>query len=81
MAEATGGEREIIVSASTLEEVLKFLSLKYGDAIRPWVSPFARIPYLLNFFVNGVQIKSLEQLGATLKDGDVIVILPTVHGG
>lgn len=81
MLKATGGERETVISASTLEEALKLVSLKYGDALKPWASPYARRPWLLNFCLNGVLVQSVEQLETTLKDGDVITILPAITGG
>jgi len=81
MLSATGGEREITVSASTVEEALKHVSSKYEEAFKPWASPFTRRPHLLNLFVNGVHIHSLNELETLLKDGDVIHILVAASGG
>ena len=78
---ATGGNRETIVSASTVREALKQVYLKYEEAFKPWASPFARRPNLLNFFVNGVHIHSLDKPETRLRDGDVIQILLAATGG
>lgn len=79
MLSATGA-RETVISASTLEEALELVSLKYGDALKPWMSSLQE-PWLLNLYVNGVHVQSPEQLKTKLKDGDVITLIPVVTGG
>ncbi len=81
MLSATGGNRETIVSASTVREALEQVHLRYKEAFKPWASPFAQRPNLLNFFVNGVHIQSLDELETRLRDGDVVQILLAATGG
>ncbi|RLI41736.1 molybdopterin synthase sulfur carrier subunit [Candidatus Bathyarchaeota archaeon] len=82
IANVTAGEREIEVSASTLREVIDRLVAKYGDAIRDRIfDSSGNLRKLLNFYVNGKNVSFLKQLETQLKDGDKILILPTVSGG
>ncbi len=78
----TAHEKEAEVSASTLHEVVDKLVVKYGDAFREKIfDPSGKLKRLLNFYVNGENVRFLKQLETPLRDGDEIVILPTVSGG
>lgn len=82
IASVTAGERETEVSASTLREVIDRLVAKYGDAFRDRIFDSSGNPRkLLNFYVNGKNVSFLKQLETQLKDGDKVLILPTVSGG
>jgi molybdopterin converting factor small subunit len=81
MIKAPSAGREAIVSASTLGEALKLVTSEYGESLKPYALPFVKRPWLLNFFLNGKQIKHLDQLETKLRDGDIITIVPTIFGG
>ncbi|MBS7627960.1 MoaD/ThiS family protein [Candidatus Bathyarchaeota archaeon] len=81
MLKACGGEREVTISAATLGEALKLVTSKYSECLKPYASPFAKRPWLLNFFLNGKRVQHLNQIETKLEDGDVITILPTLFGG
>lgn len=81
MLKACGEEREVTISASTLGEALKLVTSKYAECLKPYASPFAKRPWLLNFFLNGKKVQHLDQLETKLRDGDIIMILPTMIGG
>lgn len=78
----TAGEKKTEVSASTLQEVMDKLVAKYGDAFRERIfEPSGELKKLLNFYVNGKNVRHLKQLETLLNDNDEILILPTVSGG
>lgn len=78
----TAGEKKTEVSASTLQEVMDKLVAKYGDAFRERIfEPSGELKKLLNFYVNGKNVRHLKQLETPLNDNDEILILPTVSGG
>ncbi len=78
----TAGEKKTEVSASTLREVVDKLVVKYGDAFRERIfDPSGKLKRLLNFYVNGKNVRFLKQLETPLNDDDEVLILPTVSGG
>jgi len=78
----TKNEKEVEVSASTLCEVVDKLVVKYGDAFREKIfDPSGKLKRLLNFYVNGKNVRFLKQLDTPVNDDDEILILPTVSGG
>jgi len=81
MLDATNGKREMPVTASAVSEALQKVTVKYEEAFKVWASPFARIPNLLAFFLNGKQITNLDELETELKDGDEIRIIVAPTGG
>ncbi len=78
----TAGEKRTEVTASTLREVVDKLAVKYGDAFREKIfDPSGKLKRLLNFYVNGKNVRFLKQLETPLNDNDEVSILPTVSGG
>ncbi len=78
----TAGEKKTEVTASTLREVVDKLVVKYGDAFRKKIfDPSGKLKRLLNFYVNGKNVRFLKQLETPLNDNDEVSILPTVSGG
>lgn len=78
----TAGEKETELTASTLSEAIDKLVAKYGDKFKDRVLDSSGKPKrLLNFYVNGKNIRFLKNLETTLNDGDKISILPLVSGG
>ena len=78
----TAGEKETELTASTLNEAIDKLVAKYGDKFKDRVLDSSSKPKrLLNFYVNGKNIRFLKNLETTLNDGDKISILPLVSGG
>jgi len=82
IASVTAGEKETEVSASTLREVIDRLVVKYGDVFKGRIFDSSGNPRkLLNFYVNGKNVRFLKQLETPLNKGDKVLILPTVSGG
>lgn len=79
---ATNGEREVEVTASTLREALDKLVARYGETFRERIlDPSGKPKRLLNFYVNGKNVRFLDQLNTFVEEKDEITILPTVSGG
>jgi molybdopterin synthase sulfur carrier subunit len=82
LAKTTNGEREVTVSASTLNEVLAQLVTRYGEPFKERIFDASGKPRrFLNFFVNGRNVRFLNDLNTPLKDTDVVTILPSASGG
>lgn len=77
-----GGEREMYLEASSVREIFKVLKERFGDALkqRLFDESGELRPYIA-IYVNGKNINSLDGLDTKLKDGDEVLILPTIGGG
>lgn len=76
------GEREVEVEASTLKEALEGLTAKYGETFKERIFDEAgNLKRFINVYVNGKDIRFLNQLETTLKHGDETLIIPAVSGG
>ncbi len=82
LASVTGGNREMEMSASTVRESVSVLASKYGAEFeRRVLDPTGEPKRLLNFYVNGKNIRFLSNLDTVLSDGDEVMLLPAVGGG
>ena len=77
----TGGEAETTVDrVGTVKEVLDGLYERY-DGLRSRISEDGDLRRFVNVYVGGEDIRFLEGLDTTVKDGDEVTILPAVAGG
>ncbi|UCH38088.1 MAG: MoaD/ThiS family protein [Candidatus Bathyarchaeota archaeon] len=75
-------EREIIVPASTIKEVLVHLVRRYGEPLKHRLFDADNQPKrALNYYVNGKNAHFLNELATPLKATDELVILPRASGG
>lgn len=82
LASITGGNREIKIEANTVSQAISVLVTKYGNEFERRVLEVSGEPKrLLNFYVNGKNIRFLSNLETKLEDGDVVMLLPAVGGG
>jgi len=66
----------------SVKELLSLLSEKYGQKFREYIyNQEGKIQDFLSFLVNGKNINNLQGFNTTLKEGDIIAILPPVGGG
>lgn len=76
------GEKETEVEASTLKEALEKLTSKYGENFNTRIFDSAGKPNrFINFYVNGKDVRFLNQLDTALNPGDEVLIIPAVGGG
>ena len=82
IAKVTNGEREVSLSASTLNEALSQLVTRYGDPFKERILDSSGKPKrFLNFYVNGKNVRFIAYLNTTLSDTDELTILPSASGG
>jgi MoaD family protein len=82
LASATGGNRQIEMEAATVKDAISHLVSTYGEEFeRKVLEPTGQPKRLLNFYVNGKNVRFLSNLDTELKDGDEVMLLPAVGGG
>lgn len=82
IAKVTNDEREVIVTASTIKEALTQLVTRYGESFEAIIFDSSGKPKRsLNFFLNGRNIRFINDLNTPLKNTDVVTILPSASGG
>ena len=76
-------EKKIIeVEASTIKEAFEKLTLKYGDRLKTRLYDDSGKPRrFINIYVNGKDIRYLNNLETSVKEGDAVSIIPSVTGG
>ena len=82
IAKVTNGEKEVIISASTINEALTQLSTRYGESFKETIFDSSGKPkQFINFYLNGRNIRFINNLNTPLKNTDVLTILPSIGGG
>ncbi len=77
----TEGQGELQVSASTVGEAMQELVSRY-PALKPHLfNEQDGLRSFVNLFVNDEDIRSLAGAGTPLKDGDRLMIIPSIAGG
>ncbi len=70
---ATGGEREVPAAGETVAAVLDDLMSRFPDLEGP-------LRYA-NVYVDGEDIRTLDELETPVRDGATIILLPAMAGG
>ena len=70
---ATGGEREVPVAGRTVAEVLEDLTNRFPELER-------QLPHA-NVYVDGEDIRTLDELETPVREGATIILLPAMAGG
>ncbi len=77
----TEGQGELQVSAPTVGEAMQELVSRY-PALKPHLfNEQGGLRSFVNLFVNDEDIRSLGGAGIPLKDGDRLMIIPSIAGG
>ena len=78
----TTGDKEVEVKSSNFRQVLNQLTVKYGESFKERICDETGNPKrFINIYVNGKDIRFLNRLDTTIKNGDTISIMPAVSGG
>jgi sulfur-carrier protein len=77
---ATQGESLAKVDGSTVGEVLDALYERYAE-LRTRIAEDGGLRRFVNVYVEGEDIRFLDGLDTSVKDGDEVTILPAVAGG
>jgi molybdopterin converting factor small subunit len=70
---ATGGEREVPATGETVADVLDDLTSRFPDLA-------GQLRYA-NVYVDGEDIRTLDELETPVRDGATIILLPAMAGG
>ena len=70
---ATGGEREVHAAGATIGDVLDDLTARFPELE-------GQLAYA-NVYVDGEDIRTLEELETPVREGATIILLPAMAGG
>src|SRR6201999_1186470 len=77
---ATEGEASATVDGATVGEVLDALYERFGE-LRSRIAEDGGVRRVVHVYVDGEDIRFLDGLDTSVKDGDEVTILPAVAGG
>ena len=78
---AAGGEAEMEVEGSTVQEVLDGLFQRHAELRERISDEDGSLRRFVNVYVAGEDIRFLDGLATPVKDGSELTILPAVAGG
>ena len=77
----TGGKSEVTVSGAKISEALADLTTQY-PAIKPHLfNEGGELRPFVNLFVGEHNIKDLQGVETPIKDGDKVMLIPSIAGG
>ena len=76
-----GGQSEIEVSASTAGEALDQLTMTHAELRRHLFNDQNTLRNFVNVYVNDEDIRHVDGPSTSVKDGDTILIVPSIAGG
>jgi molybdopterin synthase sulfur carrier subunit len=77
----TNGADKVAIDADNIQSCVDVLEDKFPGIKERLLDESGEIRYFVNFYVNGEDVRFLQSLETTLKDGDEISIVPAVAGG
>ncbi len=77
----TGGQARVEVAATTAGEALDKLTAQYSELRRHLYSDQNTLRSFVNVYVNDEDIRHQSGAGTPLKDGDTVMIVPSIAGG
>ncbi len=76
-----GGEKEVALEATTLGDALDALAARYPSLAERLRDEHGKLRAHLALFVNDEDARLLGWEDATLRDGDVVHVIPALSGG
>jgi sulfur-carrier protein len=77
----TGGQAEVEAAGSNVGEVLRALTAAHPDTEAQLFGEGGDLNRYVNVYLNDEDVRVLDGLGTSVKDGDTVVILPAMAGG
>jgi molybdopterin synthase sulfur carrier subunit len=77
----TGGSPEVEASGSNVGEVLRALTEAHPDTSAQLFDAEGELNRYVNVYLNDEDVRVLNGLETSVKDGDNVVILPAMAGG
>jgi molybdopterin synthase sulfur carrier subunit len=81
LRQLTGGEGEVLVEATTVSEAIGALDLAYPGFGERILDDRAGLRRFVNLFLNDEDVRFLDGLNTSIKDGQTLSIVPAVAGG
>ena len=77
----TGGKAEMPVTAGTVGHALNSLSAAHPQLKRHLYTEHGELRSYVNVFVNEDDVRTLRGLETSIRDGDTLMIVPSIAGG
>lgn len=77
----TGGAEEVNASGATVAALVNDIEQQYPGIKERICDEGGNVRRFVNIFVNGDDIRFLDNLDTALKDGDEVSIVPAIAGG
>jgi molybdopterin converting factor small subunit len=77
----TDGQPKVDCSAATIADALNQLTAKFPDLSRHVRDDQGQIRQFLNVYLNDEDIRFLGGEACTIKDGDRVLLVPSIAGG
>jgi molybdopterin synthase sulfur carrier subunit len=77
----TGGVDEVTAEGGSIKDVLEDLERRHPGIRERLMDDNGELRRFVNVYLNGDDIRFLNQLGSKVKDGDDISIVPAIAGG
>jgi molybdopterin converting factor small subunit len=81
LRQATGGEREVELSGSTVSEILDALYEKHPGVRTQLQTPDGELHRFVNVYLNDEDVRLLSWLDTEVSEDDTLLILPAMAGG
>ena len=77
----TAGNGEVAAAGTSIKEVINDLESRHPGMRERLLDDKGEIRRFVNIYVNGDDVRFLDQLNSAAKDGDDISIVPAIAGG
>lgn len=77
----TGGKSTVEVNATNLSECLNDLEKQFPGIKERLFDDKGQIQHFVNIYINGEDVRFLQDLATPLKSGDEVSIVPAIAGG
>jgi sulfur-carrier protein len=77
----TGGQPEVEAGGSDVGEVLRSLTGEFPETQEQLFGEDGELNRYVNVYLNDEDVRVLQGLETSVKDGDTVVILPAMAGG
>ncbi|HSG84946.1 MAG TPA: ubiquitin-like small modifier protein 1 [Candidatus Limnocylindrales bacterium] len=78
---AAGGEKQVEVEATTVGEVLAALIARYPSLGGQLLTPDGELNRFVNVYVDGQDVRFLQERATPVGPTDTVIILPAMAGG
>jgi molybdopterin converting factor small subunit len=78
---AAGGEKQVEVEATTVGEVLAALIARYPSLEGQLLTPDGELNRFVNVYVDGQDVRFLQERATAVGPTDTVIILPAMAGG